>query len=402
MNSDNEPVILMLDLPINGFGGIDLLSFTSSPKFRGFRTVPYGWHFLYTGASSEFSLRHGSWVNLVVSDSSRPVIVKKWNMSEERLDLVTAGPFFDTSVSQIKGLWKEGLAPYTQSSTSSAFGSTALKEESEDWPRLSSFLSDRILRRITGAGPTDVDLSLTSASCFFADREAIPGISEDEFEQSELFFMPIDLKESWGSGVVGRERTLAAQDRSFLLNYVIEKHCSDMMGLEILGEFQFAFIMILTLNNFSCMEHWKRIFRMMLSCKKDINTRHTLFAEFLVTLKLQLKHCGDVDEGLFDLSDEGGGLLREAIMGFKRSVESSDEKVHEDVVGSLEDLLDFVKSTIGWTMDDSYARKGFLDLEDGERVEMEVTDLEADDEEGEYAPVVVELADTIPSNEHRV
>ena len=40
---------------------------------------------------------------------------------------------------------------------------------------------------------------------------------------------------------------------------------------------------------------------------------------------------------------------------------------------------------------DSFVRRGTLQLEDGEEVEMEVAELEGEDERGEYAPMMVEL-----------
>jgi A1 cistron-splicing factor AAR2 len=39
----------------------------------------------------------------------------------------------------------------------------------------------------------------------------------------------------------------------------------------------------------------------------------------------------------------------------------------------------------------SSAKRGMLDLEDGERVEMDVNDASEDEESGDYAPTVVEL-----------
>lgn len=46
-----------------------------------------------------------------------------------------------------------------------------------------------------------------------------------------------------------------------------------------------------------------------------------------------------------------------------------------------------------WDLRGNYLRSGKIQLEDGDEVEVAVTDFEAEDERGEYAPVVVEMDD---------
>ena len=44
----------------------------------------------------------------------------------------------------------------------------------------------------------------------------------------------------------------------------------------------------------------------------------------------------------------------------------------ENVKGALEDLEAFLKNEYGWELNDSFVRKGMLELEAGELVEMEL------------------------------
>jgi A1 cistron-splicing factor AAR2 len=44
-----------------------------------------------------------------------------------------------------------------------------------------------------------------------------------------------------------------------------------------------------------------------------------------------------------------------------------------------------------WQLDGSYLKRGMLDLEDGERVEVEIDGADEDDELGDYAPTIVDL-----------
>jgi len=111
-------------------------------------------------------------------------------------------------------------------------------------------------------------------------------------------------------------------------------------------------------------------------------------------LRVQLQHCGDVDGGLFDLSDDGAGLLKGLLMGFRRAVDDLFKERESRVRDELEELEEFLRTQYGWELNDSYVRRGMLELEDGEQVEMEISDLEGEDERGEYAPVIVDLGDS--------
>jgi len=63
----------------------------------------------------------------------------------------------------------------------------------------------------------------------------------------------------------------------------------------------------------------------------------------------------------------------------------------EGVKEEMEELEKTLKTLYGWEMGDDFVRQGMLDLEDGERVEMDVENTGEGDESGEYAPVVVDL-----------
>ena len=97
------------------------------------------------------------------------------------------------------------------------------------------------------------------------------------------------------------------------------------------------------------------------------------------------------------------GLLR----GFKRGLdemgadtdtdteaeaEGAEEGVGDEVREEVVALEEWLRSEYGWDLGDGYLRRGMVELEDGERVELEMDGaVEEEEEEGEYAPVVVEL-----------
>jgi len=255
----------------------------------------------------------------------------------------------------------------------------------------------KLLSRLVGDATNH--WSLTSASSAKQDLEAIPGLSMDNSviqHEKELQFLPIDLKRPWREGATGRERTEAFLDHSWYLQEIISNHCLDQNDKHILGEMQFCFLMVLTLNNYSCLEQWKRILKLVLTSHTIIPQLASFYVSFLIQLQLQLKHCALAEGGLFDLADESGSLLKSLLHKFKLGLRDLPGSIAKgDVMDELDDLENYLRGEHGWELDNSnLLRTGLLDLVDGERVEMDVGAVyDEEDESGEYAPAVVELTE---------
>lgn len=282
----------------------------------------------------------------------------------------------------------------------------------KDWIQLTNRLAPEIVSRILGTPFNDDDdrpsWSINSASTAARDADNIPGItaeiaSEVRTEsfgggqkEKELQFLPIDLKRTWREGAIGRERTEAAQDRSWALGDLISRYSlpgnDEKKGEgEILGELQFCFLMILTLMNYSCLEQWKRLLSVILTCRLAITEREPFFKEVLQLLRLQLRHCEDVDGGLFEMDgDYDGNFLRKLLTEFRQTIHQIEGA--DTVRREMNALEQWVRTEYGWELrKDSIMRRGMLQLEDGEQVEMEMSGADVDDETGEYAPVIVDM-----------
>ncbi|EKG20159.1 hypothetical protein MPH_02516 [Macrophomina phaseolina MS6] len=97
---------------------------------------------------------------------------------------------------------------------------------------------------------------------------------------------------------------------------------------------------------------------------------------------------------LFDMSDEGATFLKALLKRFKRGLEELEGKEKSDIADELDELEDYLKEEFGWHLDDSFVRRGILELEDGEQVEMDMgSRYDEDDETGEFAPTIVELTE---------
>lgn len=404
MVNPQTPAILLLNIPPGSFCGIDLLSFTTSPRFQGIKNLPTGWHFVFTGTTSTQSIRHGTWFHIDPPSPHPPtLLILKWDPESEHLVPETNPTTLLHHRGNLASLWTDSLTPYRQSASTSA---TAEPEDNpHDWPRLTDCISTPLLSRITG-GP---HYALTSASAAPRDVDHIPGLAATEAHlaaaEPALSFLPVELRRTWREGAVGRERTEAARDRSWALGDLLERFCApDADGdgdgdtgrgeREVVGEVQFAFVMVVTLGNYSCLEQWKRLLGLLLTCRGAVGEREGLFVRVVRGLRGQLRRGGEVEGGLFDMSEEGAGWLRALLVGFRRGVEEVCRGGESRVGDELEELEGDLTRLYGWDLSDSYVRRGLLELEDGERVEMEVSELEGEDERGEYAPVVVDLGES--------
>ena len=354
---------------------------------------------MFVSPSTELAIRHGAWfwIDDDVDDddkkdnnsNERPQIcIKKWDTASEALLEETDDDAISSLQSQLSIIWQANLTPYRQSAAENVD-----RSETGDWPALTDSISKALLSRLTGGSYNHWALNTTSSAT--RDMDDIPGLSREESQmqpERELNFLPIDLQRTWRPGATGRERTDAARDLTWALNDVIATHCAGSDEAELIGEMQLTFLMVLTLNNYSCLEQWKRILGLLFSCQEAAVQRPGLYEKALRLLKLQLEHCNDVDGGLFDLSDQEGSLLKTLLKKFRKGLDSIGGMAKSDVSDELEEVEDYLKTQYGWDFNEAYLRSGILELEDGEMVDMGIGGIDEDDA-GDYAPVIVELTE---------
>ncbi|KAJ9255799.1 hypothetical protein DTO207G8_2816 [Paecilomyces variotii] len=440
------PTILLPGLPPKTLVGIDLLSFTSTANFHGIRDLPEGWHFLYTGTTESFSLRCGGWFYIGDIQSATTttraastaltrrrlggadateIRVWKWNQDVEALVPIIGESSEEKQEAMrykanLSAIWQSGgLFRYRSRISSTAAGGREedrdlddednQKEGRSDWVGLTGNISPQLLSRILGDPEVDVDgkprWTVTSGSTAQRDADQIPGLTSREVagitaeQEKDLRFLPVDLKRTWREGAIGRERTEAAQDRSWALGDIVRRVSQDgdeQMGeRQVLGELQFTFLMVLTLMNYSCLEQWKRLLSLIFTCRAVVTAREGFFTDVLRLLRLQLKRCDDVEGGLFEMDGENGAeFLIKLLTGFKRTVDELSDGVGFAVKFELKVFEKWVKEEFNWELKkEAIVKRGMLELEDGERVEMEMNDADEEDETGEYAPVIVDLGE---------
>jgi len=71
-------------------------------------------------------------------------------------------------------------------------------------------------------------------------------------------------------------------------------------------------------------------------------------------------------------------------------VGDSEERKTEALKKEVSTLQKLFEDRYGWPSERDVLRRGMLELEDGERVEVTMPGVDEDEETGEYAPLVVE------------
>lgn len=419
--------IIFLNVKPKTFIGIGLSSFDSSPNFHGIANVPDGLHFVYTGTDATLSIRHGQWLKLRNSSEDVSIIVLRWNNEQEQLDeLDNDDQVVKQVIKRLPELQKRGLVDY-QALRQASDDAKANKEDNKDedqWPALSSHITPRLLTRVlsrSNQGHSTVSWALTSVSSAPSDTEHIPGLTSEETQTAlahvqTLDLLPIDLKQTWPNDAVGRVRTDMARDRSWYLSHLVTDLTTPSAGggygdgvisqaraaKELLGELQFCFLMVLCLANYSCLEQWKRVLSVLFTCRSALTDAEDYFVEVIKVLQAQLQRTEDVEGGLFELADEAASAwLRKLIKTLKHNVEEVFSDLREEQTGQelksgekLESALDglekWLNKQYGWEDERNVLRRGMVQLEDGEMVELQADELDEDEETGEYAPVVVE------------
>lgn len=389
--------LLLLGLPPRTFIGIDLISFNSSPHFQGIKNIPPGFHFLYSGTDPSLSIRHGHWLQFTGSE----LTAWKWHVDDERLVLYSntqITPQDRSGVLDYTELQAADSASKTNKSTSSLFRATS-------WSEVTNHISAALLSRIISRQGWSVS-SLTSSP---TDTESIPGLTRSESSSvlgghdSTFNLLPIDLSRTFPPDSTGRDRTTAARDRSWYLGYLIDTISPNNRTAsagQLIGELQFCFLMTLLLSNWSALQGWKRILDVVFTCQIALGEIPGFFVEVLRVLRAQVGLWDEVEGGLFEteVADSdgagGGAWLRRLLRKFRSNVLETLGEDGGEVGKEMRSVENLLRERYGWEdLGEGVLRRGMVELEDGERIELSLEGADEEEEKGEWAPVVVELDD---------
>ncbi|TPX44973.1 hypothetical protein SeMB42_g04152 [Synchytrium endobioticum] len=149
---------------------------------------------------------------------------------------------------------------------------------------------------------------------------------------------------------------------------------------DLLAELQLSFIVFVVGQVYDGLEQWKVLVTLWCSCLELVEAESLMFVEFTGVLLSQLE---ELPHDFFVDAMSGDSFLRHALRSYASSVAATSsyhtpmrsKKINADLVKSMDALLDFVEGHFDWEL----------------RTEARLAAEGEDDEEGEYAPVVVDL-----------
>jgi A1 cistron-splicing factor AAR2 len=402
-------VFILDDLPGDFTIGCDTTSFNSAEPFPGFRDIPPGVHLIWVAPSESTSSRSGYWIYTAEKSLTEVgrVYVKQWDkfnevlgdpasLAEERFQKERLGQIFNS------------LSPYHLRAASTESSHKLALTQGDDspvdllgdkniWYQLTFAIHPTLLNRVT---------SQTRDTWHVTTMDSVAGETGLAGEAqlyaagaSHLqFTFPMDAR-LIDPETMGSDRTSQALDPTEWIINKLESPNGDLKPDDLIGEFQFTFLVGMHLGNQSCLEQWFFLAtRLIFRAYSLTVSRPQLARNLIQTFHAQLLYNDRYLQGdVFELMPQYARKLQLALTTYKARL---DEKLlalgdvctpDQQSVGMAFSSLESWLWRLGWDLRGEYVRSGNIMLEDGEVVQAELSDFEDEDERGEFAPTVVEM-----------
>ncbi|ORX71908.1 AAR2-domain-containing protein [Linderina pennispora] len=357
--------LVVLGAPAGMEFGVDLDTWETGPLFKGIKMIPPGIHYVHYSAvntDSQAGMRSGFFHEFV----SKEVVVQKWNPETELMEPV-AGAEAERIKMNIRQL-DANLGAYPLSTDHDSMY--------RRWLYLTSSITGAMLARImpgnhaftsaTGSRYEDEEMALAQKMLARAyPHTPHPALDTDLADRFD--FPHINIRRSFPAGATGTELQKYSQDKSWLLRHCLREIWHGEQ--ELLGEFQLAFLIIFVGQNFAGFEHWKRLLHLVLGSREALKDMAAdLVVPMLRVFMRQLTDCprSFVTEVL-ESDNFVAQILNELVLNaYEMDVGELDQEIGR--------LRVFLRDRFSWTL-----------MEGPQLQEL------ADAEEGEYAPVVVDM-----------
>jgi A1 cistron-splicing factor AAR2 len=394
-------VLLVLDLPQVCTVGYDTISFTAK-HFGGVKDIPKGAHFFWLAHSEVISARSGFWI---FSSGTDQVHVLQWDKFNEVLGQ-SARAEARIQADNVDAIHAK-LVPYRDPSAVNAavgdLNASTSEENLKIWGQLTESINETVLNRITGQQDRNwfvhtadrVRGSILMAS----EMELEKSMANPLFQTRELNFTFGQATKTYSVQNTGADRTLEATDATPFVESLIKDPGNNLTEDAMVGEFQFAYVVGMHLGNDSCLQQWWHVLlKIILRAYLLPARRPVLAAKFLRTLAAQLSHSSNwLESSILDYGDSQAKELRLALTIYKRRLDEllaglgDNATPDQNAVGIAFASVEVIATELGWDIEGNYLRRGKVMMEDGEEVEVEMAELQAEDERGEWAPEVVDL-----------
>lgn len=430
-NENNTPkcllsgdVVIVTGMPSGSIFGIDNFAFGlgKDANFEGVRELPPGPHLIYDG-SLELSTRNGFWImsKQRATCERGEIFIKRWDSYNETLEDEVSLAEIRIQKDNLPHMF-ERLIPYPAGSTIAGTSKQTTSSEIEHpptkdagirnpkmWSRLTFAIKGAMLTRLTGCPWNKWWVSSTHEGKVMewkaADGQSstVPSLIDHRAEQIigkdlVLTFIFPCTGVVYSKGVVGRPRSEQALDSSEYIMAVINDRCTYQDPDDVIGELQFTYITGVLLGNIACQEQWAQIVKIIFKAFRLAINMPVFFRKLIETVHAQLIYDEEGIEGsIFDHDDYLQDELKCLLTVFKSRLNEqllergANLTTDQSSVGKAFEELESWLWRWDWDLRGNYLRAGKLQVEHGEIMDAELEDFEAEDERGEYAPVVVDL-----------
>ncbi|KAM5353918.1 hypothetical protein ACJ41O_000568 [Fusarium nematophilum] len=395
-------VVLILDLPEVFTVGFDSVSFTAK-HFGGVRDLPPGPHFFWVAHPGGLSSRCGFWIMATGVDA---VHVMQWDKFNEVLG-DSARAEARIQADNLDAIHSK-LVPYHDPSAVNAATGELSQAASDNnlriWNQLTGKITKDVLNRVTGQHFDNWTVHtgdrVRGSILMTAEMELDKSITNPLLQARELNFTFGQRSKTYTTDNTGADRTLEATDATTYILSLVDAADSDLNSDDVVGEFQFSYVVGMHLGNDSCIQQWwHMLLKLFLRAYLLPARRPHLASAFIRSLTAQLSYSSSwLDGSVLDYADSQTRDLRLALTVYKRRLDElllglgdHATPAQLDVGTAFAGLEATVTAELDWDLRGDYLRRGNVMMEDGEQVELEVADLAAEDERGEWAPEVVDL-----------
>ncbi|KOS21093.1 Protein AAR2 -like protein [Escovopsis weberi] len=429
-------VVLIANLPEVFTVGYDSVSFTAR-HFGGVREIPRGPHFFWVSHPSGASARNGFWTYCGAGaggddddDNDDRVHMLEWDRFYE---VLSEAPRAEAraQAARIEHFYAK-LAPYGNPAAAGSRPGPAtpaagphgrdLDANFSMWRQLTEHVSPAVLDRVAGRqGPAwhvHTADRVRGAVLLAVEAELDKRFASPVLEARELTFTFDQHARTYSAAALGADRSLAARDPTDFILGAMRRPDAPLTDADVVGELQLAYVSGMHLGNDACVQQWwHMVLRLFLRAHALVDRRPSLAAAVLHAVATQLVYGYDwLDGSILDYGDAGSRDLRLALIVYKRRLEEAlaasqqaqqqaqaqarggeaqaEAEAHGSAVLAVATAfarLEAGVAPLGWDLRGDYVRSGRVMLEDGEEVELDMAELEAEDERGEWAPEVVEM-----------
>lgn len=341
---------ILLDFPIGSSIGIDMSDYSVGEKFRGFKMIPPGLHFIhYSAVNSKDYRQTAPRTGFFKFFAGQDVMVLRWNQeSEDISEEPVSMEEIDRIKSNLFGSLDQFLAPYPF-------------KEYQRWISLTDHISQFVLNTLNPESgkinsvpqlislryPEDIGLcNQTSLSPNLNADNLLPKMRVEP--NSQIKYSSLEQCK-YPKGSSPSEVTKHCIDSSYCLNNLIKRFSKKS---EILGELQFAFATFIAGQVYDSFEHWKALLRVFCKSEQALVVYPELYLDFISVLHFQLK---EVPEDMFVDIIEGNNFLVSVLRDFFYNIlttDGLDEKLKRRALNFQENVTNKYKWNFEADLDD--------------------------------------------------